>query len=514
MNDQSQSPGTRDAARWLAEGPDRAPSGLLGQALDRTRRSGQRPRWLAAALGAPSVAHGRRLEPAVQWLLIGVLLLAAAMTIALAAGMSRLDLLAVAPTRPPASGPVASTRPVASPQVVNIAAGLSVTSNQLDPWTDVGAGWSNRAGVATDSLDFQFGACTGVGCDGSVISVAVSPVDGDGIVVGWDAPCSGGTFSDEDAIACAVWQVMGGQEPGGPVTITGRTNAELAAAFVEEFGGPSPRVQLVNGVRWAIGEGDDRLIAFVVAGDRLVSVTSQPSHYLSDAALGTRLQRFLAGIQFEVLPVPDPTPTPSPVPTYPVTTRWLGLELTLPANWAVADHGTRLTITEGQGMFGPGQWFDIQRVPLGTTVSIDRGSGLPATQVGDGHSRRLWLRSKTTSSAAASHRPHGRTPASTAIGWSAGARFNLQPSSPWSGSPCSSTGRTSTCSSSTTGSRARRRRPSRCSWTACTSCDAERGAAGALAGAGRRDQAAGRPRCTARSSSGRRTPGRRPRRPT
>src|SRR5204862_133054 len=68
----------RAVGRWLEEGASRAPDGLLGTTLTRTRATRQLPGWLSRATGTPALdLHvGRRPLGTATWVALGVALLA------------------------------------------------------------------------------------------------------------------------------------------------------------------------------------------------------------------------------------------------------------------------------------------------------------------------------------------------------------------------------------------------------------------------------------------------------
>jgi hypothetical protein len=364
------------AIDWLRDGPDVAPSELLERALSRSRRAGQRPYLLAVALGAPDWRAASRPVPYLaRWVLVAGLLVVAIVAVILASGRPRPDLLVTVPSGPlPTVDAERTIGPLPTRTVFDTGLGVSVASNPIEPWTEIGDGWFGFDLPGT--LDFAYGACPDRTCPGGVVSISVA-TPGAGAIVDIE-PGGQPTCPPEvqrDFFGCSTWQAINDAEGGGsfspsPTTISGRSMDELLAAWKASFGA-DPELRLVNGVQWAIAEHGSRLTALVMDGEWIVSVTAQPTGG-GDAAGRTqelRLQLFLAGLEFANSPEPWPTPD-----TRPVTTDWLDLELTSPG-WNVQPDGDRLFVQWDSygGLFGR-QGFDIERARLGTSFVVDLGA--------------------------------------------------------------------------------------------------------------------------------------------
>lgn len=97
MSDLPQGVG-RDPVRWLGDGPEHAPSGLLDVVVARTRGARQRPLILAAALGAPTGSTTWRPDSRARlWILMAILALAM-LSIVAAAGMPLREAIVVRPS--------------------------------------------------------------------------------------------------------------------------------------------------------------------------------------------------------------------------------------------------------------------------------------------------------------------------------------------------------------------------------------------------------------------------------
>jgi hypothetical protein len=371
MTSPRMSPLSQDDARRLADGPDHAPAGLLASVVEASRSTGQRPAWLAATLGAPTVAtRGPLVAPGRLWLLVGLLVLGL-VTVLAVAGTARLDLLVVAPTASPAAR--SSSQPSLAPQppgqVFEAGFGISVVGDPTHQWSSVRPGWDSRP--IASSFDFAFPACADGSCPAEVISLAVGDAT-QGVIVDWASePRVRATCPPEyhgDFNGCATWSAINDaylSRTGRPITIAGRSMDELVAAWQDTFG-EAPDLYEVNGVVWAIGERPARLAAFVVDDAQLVSVTFQPwgPGYQSRATRTAELLRYLRSIRFAVPPGPWTSPD-----LRPVTTRWLDLELTL-SGWSTRDQGQTLSIEPDYGGL-PGGLFLISRVALGTAIHVE-----------------------------------------------------------------------------------------------------------------------------------------------
>ena len=366
-----------EAGRWLRNGPEAAPPGLLESTLHRTRQISQRPAVVAVLGGAPDVRSRRGvLSTSARWAVIAAVVLVATLVLILASGAREQQLLLVAPSGSagPSSTAESSTSPFVSVPIYDTKLGISVERDPLEPWTGIEARWYGFDIPGT--YDFRYGACPNDRCPAGIVSLSVGDLRTGAVVdinMGARATCPPDIADDFDA--CTTWQVIttfedGGGTPRAPIRIAGRSMDELLAAWTGRYG-EQPDLQLVNGVSWAIAEHDRRLVAFVVDGDRIVSVTAQPngSDDAAQARQSQRLRLFLSGITFENPPAPWPT-----ADTTPVTTRWLELEFTLPG-WNVSMDGHHLFVQgDLYGMLGP-QGFDVERAPLGTEFVVTLGSG-------------------------------------------------------------------------------------------------------------------------------------------
>jgi len=292
----------------------------------------------------------------------------------LASGTPRPDLLVTAPTgSPPASDDLRTGRPFPTQEIFDTGLGLTVTTDPLEPWTEMEAGWFGYDLPGT--MDFGYGACPDRACPGGVISVSVG-TGNNGAVVDI-APGAEPTCPPEyagDFLACSTWQAIneaegGGSQPPFPTRLTGASMDELLATWKAMFGA-DPELRSINAVQWAIAAHSSRLTAFVMDGRWIVSVTAQPTGGGEAAARiqERRLELFLTGIAFDNPPEPWPTPD-----TRPVTTTWLDLELTTP-HWNVHVDGDHLFLQADfyGALFGP-QGFDVDRMSLGSELVVSLG---------------------------------------------------------------------------------------------------------------------------------------------
>lgn len=160
----------RQLGATFADGPDRAPAGLLETSLARTAKTAQRSAVVAIALGAP-VASGqaqRRVDVRWAWLLIALALVATTAAVALI-GPPRPSLV-VAPTRIPAPDvtappPIATPAPTVRPTAVvpasprfSIDPGPPETRRLADLELTIPSGWNFSWASNAESLAVLDGA--------------------------------------------------------------------------------------------------------------------------------------------------------------------------------------------------------------------------------------------------------------------------------------------------------------------------------------------------------------------
>lgn len=239
-----------DLARWFDVGPRGAPPELVADTLGRTRRTDQRPAWLAIALGAPTLDSPRaltRLSRSQMSLLAVVALVAILVALAISAGGLRNDRrLGVLPSTSPRASLEPRTSPVPSPTAIGITTPTPYTLVER-PDLSFEVAWSRADGVSSPwdyfslapgppGITFGIGGCTDNICMRGYVAMTSGPI--------------------ADGVAAF-------NATTGPVTLTGGTLDELVASWSSKVGPVRDRqpVELggMSGVRIG-GSGFDAIL--------------------------------------------------------------------------------------------------------------------------------------------------------------------------------------------------------------------------------------------------------------
>lgn len=302
-----------------------------------------------------------------------MLFLLALLAIAAFSGRPPIDIVAVTTTPSPRGTERPS--PSVAPSVDELPApydthlGFKVWTNASDPWVSVARTWAGHPESIGKALDFGFGRCASEGCVPSAVSVSVATVGEGSVVVDWTYEECPNANDRAYATTCAIWSTM---HRGTPVVIEGTTTDELVAAWVERFGAVEPQSVFIAGARWVIVDRKSVIAGFTANGDQLLAITSQAAPGLSLMAREARFRKFVAAIRFDELRAPGSAPPGSGVVR--------DLELTLSADWSIAQRPSSLDIWEATGglfsismritALGPGERIAIRR-PVGDRRNAD-----------------------------------------------------------------------------------------------------------------------------------------------
>ena len=327
-------PGMRpDTAEWLASGPDRAPAGLLARALDQSRATRQRPAMLAVALGAPIVTgRSSAITPLRVWLVIA-LLVAAAASIAIAAGWpDRTELVVVTSPDPSATAaPLPSATPVI-PSTFTAGYGLTVERSALNAWADAHPVVPYAGIFVGHRWEFEYDVCGDTTCASPhTIELTAGPVQ-DGIIYA-SRPCPPSAAGN--ATTCAIWNA---ENRGDEIlAITGSSTEELVAAWVAHFGDGTRTNVTANDAVWTVIEYETRVVALLVIRGTAVEVSLNDYRDMAPHANVADVERFLGAVHFQ----PAATTTP------PITERFGDVELAMPGGWLGYRSGSTLTLSNG-----------------------------------------------------------------------------------------------------------------------------------------------------------------------
>jgi hypothetical protein len=266
--------------------------------------------------------------------------------------------------------PTASAIPLASGPYTDSTIGFFVSQDSEDPWSVV-LHPGDAALVGPGTIGFGWPCGTTAYRDGCSDMAFVAPVRaGTELVVGTRS-CLDITTNPFEAAIC---NAEGGQVP--PATISGSDIETLEqawrAAFVHE-GPVSAEDGTVGGAGARILIQRHRLVAFVDTPRGIVVIEMSAGGLVADA-VAARERRFRAFLErFRLLPAPEP-----------VKRTWAGLTIDLPAGWQVqAGYALEAFPPAADGTVSPLPWrrFDIERVALPATISIQLGSQIGSVTV-------------------------------------------------------------------------------------------------------------------------------------
>jgi len=276
----------RDLTGWFMDGPERAPDGLLASAIDRARRTGQRSRRVAVALGAPTLdsQRSRRIRfpgVAIAWV---VLLLVAVIAFALLAGGRTDHHLVVVPISTGATDTpnlTAPPRPSARPTVATVPPPTPTPRPQTVVWEDIrlvlpgdwqAVSQSGRLTIKSDLLG-------GLRLPGSTFDIVIAGPSGVEIRNPINQVSSSITVrgSSLEELAASAASALGLRVEAGRTTMGGRA---AYAWYVQQ-------TSYVGPLAW---------VAIVDSGSTLYVLSD---HVLFDAPADGYVTTLLAGLSFE-----------------------------------------------------------------------------------------------------------------------------------------------------------------------------------------------------------------------